>query len=339
MLYDHVKYFVFGSGTSIIDLHTVRRWASFVGTEERQLTHGYPAKYKPQLWEFSSRSAILLRSGWLNGVIIAELACFGKVDSNAKAQTWIYLLALAGSGDCLLYGLFDRGRSSCIGGAILDVGRRHYSLSPTLFVCLPVAQFCRLRSYCASLAAATWATFCDSAIHSLTQSVGEHQSGFSTVRDATDMVPCITWRYSVTDSVLQDSPAEALCFSCTKADTSIHHTSSCVCRPQQFGNGEEKKNNDDTADPHPSYSNVARLPEFLLWPRPKHYAVWRFLADLVQYIITRCTVLSSLDYIDFMRRKQVVDIEMSKVCCDLWKLSRCLYQICYPFYRQCGGIE
>jgi hypothetical protein len=46
MLYGHVKYFVFGSGAFIIDLHTLCRWASFVGTEERQLTHGEPAKYK-----------------------------------------------------------------------------------------------------------------------------------------------------------------------------------------------------------------------------------------------------------------------------------------------------
>ena len=45
-------------------------------------------------------------------------------------------------------------------------------------------------------------------------------------------------------------------------------------------------NSDETADRYPPCSNVASLPEFLLWPRPKHYAVLRFLADLVQYIIT-----------------------------------------------------
>ena len=61
-------------------------------------------------------------------------------------------------------------------------------------------------------------------------------------------------------------------------------------------------NSDGTADRYPSYSSVAPLPEFLLWPRPKHYAVLWFLTNLVQYIITRCTFLSSLDYIDFMRR-------------------------------------
>ena len=48
MLYDHVKYFVFGSGTFIIVLHTLCKWASFVGKEERQLAHSEPAKYKPQ---------------------------------------------------------------------------------------------------------------------------------------------------------------------------------------------------------------------------------------------------------------------------------------------------
>jgi hypothetical protein len=101
-----------------------------------------------------------LRSGRLNYVRVAGLACFGKDDWIPDVQTCIYLPNLAGRGDCLLYDLFDRGRSRCFGGAALDVGRRRSSLSPKLFVCRPVAKFCRPRSYCAGLAAANLAAFC-----------------------------------------------------------------------------------------------------------------------------------------------------------------------------------
>jgi hypothetical protein len=137
-------------------------------------------------------------------------------------------LNLAGRCDCLLYDLFDRGRIRCIGGATLDVGRRRSSLRPKHFVCRPVAQFCRLRSYGGGLAAQNLATFCRQ-LHPLTgPSVGKHQSAFPTERDTTNVVPCLTWRYFDTDSVLQDSPTEVSCVSCTKADTSIHQTTTCV---------------------------------------------------------------------------------------------------------------
>jgi len=39
------------------------------------------------------------------------------------------------------------------------------------------------------------------------------------------------------------------------------------------GLGSLAMNSDGTADRCPPYSSVTPLPEYVLWPRPKHYAV------------------------------------------------------------------
>ena len=120
-----------------------------------------PAKYEPPISEFSSRSTVLFRSGRLKSVRGAELACFGKDDWIPDVQTCIYLPNSGRSQRLPLVRPFWPGVGfRCNGGAALDVGRRRSNLSPKPSVCRPAAQFCRLRSYCAGLAAATLATFC-----------------------------------------------------------------------------------------------------------------------------------------------------------------------------------
>ena len=160
-------------------------------------------------------------------------------------------------------------------------------------MCRPVAQFCRLRSYCAELAAATLATFCRQ-FHpltgpkcwrtSITLSYGTRYDRHSTLSYLTSF----RRRFNSTRSTYRSFMGRL--YESSYVDTS----NNVVCG----GLSSLAMNSDHTADHRPPYSNVTPLPEYLLWPRTKHGVLW----FLTNYIITRCTVLSSLDYIDFMRR-------------------------------------